>query len=385
MIVIDASVIATALGDDGPDGRVARDRLRGETLVAPALLDGEVLAVWGRQVAAGEMDEARAAAARDDLAALALVRVDERPLAARCRRLVPVLTASEARYVALADALGIPLVTADESTVDKGGVLGPVEIMGPTGARVVWVGGRLGLGVSPRLQPSAETSVVDWLVSSLHPFRRATAGSLVPPIFEAYARILYPARGAGDRVVRWSEVAAWSGRVYHPRMQFEALATPAPGGGQGPKPWDGHTPWPRSVAEMPALARVLRGHTTTPDRVWYCVWEGYGDVVPQSTARVRREARDYLLYSGALAALDGGRTPDCWFPEDRAWCVAGDVDLCWCYVGGSRACVDALLACPDLESVPAEPDDRLSYDSDGINLLTPQEWAAWNLPPSGTV
>lgn len=235
-------------------------------------------------------------------------------------------------------------------------------------------------GLSPRLVPSEATSAADWIVASLHPFRCGTAGSLVPPVFAAYARILYPARGAGGRLVRWSEVAGWSGRIYHPRMQFEPLATPAEGGGTGPKPWDGYAPG-EDRAHVPALAKVLQGHTTTPDRIWYCVWEGYGDVVPQSTARVRRQARDYLLYAGTLAALDGGRTPDYWFPADRSWCVAGDVDLCWCYVGGSRACVDAILGCPDLEAVPAEPDDGLTYDSDPVNLLTPEQWAAWNVPP----
>ena len=42
MIVVDASVLAVALGDDGTDGGRARDRLAGETLAAPELIDLEV-------------------------------------------------------------------------------------------------------------------------------------------------------------------------------------------------------------------------------------------------------------------------------------------------------------------------------------------------------
>ena len=46
MLVVDASVLAVALLDDGRDGDAVRDRLRGEQLAAPALIDLEVASVW---------------------------------------------------------------------------------------------------------------------------------------------------------------------------------------------------------------------------------------------------------------------------------------------------------------------------------------------------
>jgi hypothetical protein len=46
VIDVDASVLAVALGDDGTDGEHARERLAGESLVAPALVDLEVVSVW---------------------------------------------------------------------------------------------------------------------------------------------------------------------------------------------------------------------------------------------------------------------------------------------------------------------------------------------------
>ena len=46
MIVADANVIAVALLDAGENGDLARERLRGERLVAPALIDVEVLSIW---------------------------------------------------------------------------------------------------------------------------------------------------------------------------------------------------------------------------------------------------------------------------------------------------------------------------------------------------
>ena len=46
VIDVDASVLAVALGDDGTDGEHARERLAGESLVGPALVDLDVVSVW---------------------------------------------------------------------------------------------------------------------------------------------------------------------------------------------------------------------------------------------------------------------------------------------------------------------------------------------------
>jgi predicted nucleic acid-binding protein len=74
VIVVDASVLAVALGDDGTDGRGVRGRLADETLAAPELIDLEVTSVWRRQVAARLMPARRAADAVSDLASLPLRR-----------------------------------------------------------------------------------------------------------------------------------------------------------------------------------------------------------------------------------------------------------------------------------------------------------------------
>ena len=56
-----ASVIVTALADDGPDGDRARDRLRGERLAAPHLFDQEVTSAWLGERAKEQLKEAQAA------------------------------------------------------------------------------------------------------------------------------------------------------------------------------------------------------------------------------------------------------------------------------------------------------------------------------------
>jgi predicted nucleic acid-binding protein len=113
VIVADASVLAVALADDGPDGDHARTRLRGERLTAPELVDLEVISVWRRQLRAGNLDARRASLALTDLAALPLQRAPHRPLLARCWELRDNLTVYDAAYVALAEALDATLLSGD--------------------------------------------------------------------------------------------------------------------------------------------------------------------------------------------------------------------------------------------------------------------------------
>ena len=64
MIVVDASVLAVAVADDGKDGDHARARLRGEHLAAPELLDLEVTSVLRRQMRAAARSLSRNAPRR---------------------------------------------------------------------------------------------------------------------------------------------------------------------------------------------------------------------------------------------------------------------------------------------------------------------------------
>lgn len=121
MIVVDANVIVTALADDGSDGERARARLAGERLVAPELIDLEVAAAWRRLGAAGQLDERRAELALRDLLALRLERVPHRPLVERCWELRHNVSVYDAAYVALAERVAVPLLTADQQLASATG------------------------------------------------------------------------------------------------------------------------------------------------------------------------------------------------------------------------------------------------------------------------
>lgn len=129
MIVVDASVLSPALADDGADGDRARLRLRGEQLVAPELVDLEVLSTLRRAVRGGRLDERRSGQALDDLAALPLRRIPHLPLLARAWGLRDNLTAYDAAYVALAESLRALLLTADGGIGKASGVRCDVEVL----------------------------------------------------------------------------------------------------------------------------------------------------------------------------------------------------------------------------------------------------------------
>lgn len=129
MIVVDAGVVVTALADDGDEGDQVRERLKEERLVAPHLLDLEVVSAWRRLTSAGALDDRRAELALADLGALRVERVGHGPLLGRCWELRSNLTVYDAAYVALAEALDVRLLTADHRLTEAAGVRCPVELL----------------------------------------------------------------------------------------------------------------------------------------------------------------------------------------------------------------------------------------------------------------
>lgn len=201
----------------------------------------------------------------------------------------------------------------------------------------------------------------------------------------------------------------------HPFVHFEALV-----GGRGPEAvddWDDLVPLRElDETEAPALAGLLADFTGTSDRCWFLLWDGYGHrpwpddrvwtklptlgdrtavLSPASAAREveRAEAfdqiprvrtwwsraepsapgREYRLISGSLDDIarfhfDGWwQPPNIWWPDDRAWCVASDVDGYETFVGGISACIRAVLESPDLEALPIDPDVTFG----GLDPLNP--------------
>ena len=113
MIVVDASVLANVVSDDGVDGDRARDLIRDEELSVPDLIDVEVVSVLRRRWLAKAITARRFAAAVDDLGAVPADRYPVLPFMARAYELRANVSAYDATYIALAEQLDCALVTAD--------------------------------------------------------------------------------------------------------------------------------------------------------------------------------------------------------------------------------------------------------------------------------
>jgi hypothetical protein len=241
-----------------------------------------------------------------------------------------------------------------------------------------------------------------WIADRLHPFIK-DVGSVIPEGYEAYARIFHPVTVREGVRERWTAIAKRNGRIAHPEMQFHMInrpvGEPAP---TGYEPGDGPSWGSLPLQERLALVDVLRHGTRTLDRCWFCVWEGWGDVDAYGvSARVVLPHRDYLLATGPLELAISSfarsweetppselivlrksgsrsasraselrpldRSANLWWPDDRAWFVATEIDYAWTYVGGPAELIERVLADDRLEALPARLTDKPFYESDLVN------------------
>jgi len=114
LIVLDASILANAIGDDGPDGRLARSEMRAVgDLAAPDLIDVETVAVLRKRWLTGTITARRFSAGITDLEDIEIDRYPTLRLMRRAYELRSNVTAYDAAYVALAEILDCDLLTAD--------------------------------------------------------------------------------------------------------------------------------------------------------------------------------------------------------------------------------------------------------------------------------
>lgn len=252
----------------------------------------------------------------------------------------------------------------------------------------------------------------------------------MPDGFPAYLRILHPAHGTDMEPLRWADVAARCGRTMHRLAQFHAISLPKADvpadrsisvfsayerADTGlPIGWDEHYPAQGDLPSdlLASLSEVLARHTSTPQSCYFCLWKGHGwlsssglpqvsfrkiaeaggESVPEedlpwfaasrmlktaylSAPRVQLPHRDYMLFEGLLEAAGaerpaswfGDRSPNLFWPQDHAWCVASEIDLFCTLVGGSNELAESLLADPQLEVWRVFADDPVDWASDDRN------------------
>jgi predicted nucleic acid-binding protein len=122
LTVIDCSAMIELLAAKTQTGdAVARRVTAAQTLYAPYVLDGEVISALLGLIRGQKISEREADAALSNYRAFPVERQDVLPLWPRLKGLHANLSAYDAQYVALAEALHVPLITAD-ARVKRSGV-----------------------------------------------------------------------------------------------------------------------------------------------------------------------------------------------------------------------------------------------------------------------
>ena len=109
-----------------------------------------------------------------------------------------------------------------------------------------------------------------------------------------------------------------------------------------------------------AIAATLALHTSTADRCWFAVWNGFGGLRDDVRCApiFHLPHREYNLLTGPLDAATesvedgvGVRSPNIWWPDDHTWCVATEIDLNTTYIACSKVCRDDILSLPSIEAL----------------------------------
>jgi predicted nucleic acid-binding protein len=131
VIVLDASAAIDLILDLLPAADAVRSALSADRAgaAAPHLFDAEVAQVLRRHVLRREVTPQRALEALQDLRDLPIRRFPHGPLLERALELRENVTVYDALYLALAEALGVPLLTRDPALAGVPGVAARVDVL----------------------------------------------------------------------------------------------------------------------------------------------------------------------------------------------------------------------------------------------------------------
>jgi len=130
LIVLDASAAVELVLQTPRAARIAARALAcTERLHAPHLIDLEVAQVLRRLALGREISAARAGLALTDFQLLSIERHAHNPLLARVWELRTGITAYDAAYIALSEALAAPLLTCDDKLARTRGHTATVELI----------------------------------------------------------------------------------------------------------------------------------------------------------------------------------------------------------------------------------------------------------------
>lgn len=209
------------------------------------------------------------------------------------------------------------------------------------------------------LAPEPDATHAAWWLEQLDPWERPdiSVSWLVPSSFPAVCQVLHRWRAPNGEPVRWRTLAEHPGIAeLRDRLQTREGLVPALAHEQSLEASTGEL----DEDTAGALVAVLGRATTTPDDVFVAVWEGWGGIPVQrfpGAVRLDTDNRGHFLMRGPLTGVlrsvsasgRGQPVSGLWWPADRAWFVATEIDHEWTFVAGQQSLIDQLLVDPQLE------------------------------------
>lgn len=128
MIVVDASALLDAIGPQRVNPLLVERLFDSAGMSAPHLVDIEIVSGLRRLVASGNVSDSTATEVKDAILAMPIRRYAHTELATRMWELRHNLSAYDASYVALSEALDAPLVTSDSRLARAPGHRATIEL-----------------------------------------------------------------------------------------------------------------------------------------------------------------------------------------------------------------------------------------------------------------
>lgn len=225
------------------------------------------------------------------------------------------------------------------------------------------------------LAPEPDGTQAAWWLEQLEPWGRPglQVSSLIPSSFPSVCQVFHPWWASDTEPISWQTVAQQldfsSVTAFDATRELFSIPAAQDAGYSS-------SPGALDIGTATTLVELLTVATTTPDDAFVAVWEGWGDAPPQrfpGAAHLDTPGRGHFLLRGPLTgALDtvsatGGDRPAAglWWPTDRSWFVATEIEFEWTFVAGEQTLIDRLLADDRLEVA------RTTFDAAANHAVEP--------------
>ncbi|WP_219106026.1 hypothetical protein [Austwickia sp. TVS 96-490-7B] len=221
----------------------------------------------------------------------------------------------------------------------------------------------------------------------------------MPSEYEAFVRILHPARDEYGQSIRWESISQANGRAIHPLAQFSNILADRFGGdASGKKNFEPPNRGSLAAEQLEELTAILMQESGENAQCWMLLWNGWSNlpVSWRSSFPVAvQRSREYWLFRAPLKDLMSASTffgipfefhqinnyaedvfdslisiqsPNQWWAEDRSWFIASEIDQDSTIFAGPLTLAKRLLQTAGLECFLVSRNSNIGSDGDLINI-----------------